>query len=342
MKIHFALLGFLFLFTASCEGGEINISTESFLSNLTGVYKTSYKDTNYEIWIEEINKYMEHSQHQIAVFIFEKGKASDVQQFLTKYPDVQSYSNSICNYVKENTDQFSNVLKDYVFEQRKINPKLSESQIAHKLGISNATFYRIINRHTRPTVKTLFTLCKSIPEMKDFVTDKMLEVTRESKTGEYIGSELESLIADKNYFISYALALSDNGVTKKEILYCIGHEGEKALKDLLKKGFIKKDNNKVYRALEGRKGIILSFNILKKHLKILADNYKPDNIKNNYIYYKMETLNKEGIRKLHEIHKEKHRKVQEIMEDARYKGDMPIFSAGFCDMLFLKESDKER
>ena len=108
MKIHFALLGFLFLFTASCGGGEINTSTESFLSNLTGVYKTSYEDTNYEIWIEEINQYPEHSQHQIAVFIFEKGKASDVQQFLTKYPDVQSYSNSICNYVKENTDQFSN------------------------------------------------------------------------------------------------------------------------------------------------------------------------------------------------------------------------------------------
>ena len=107
MKIHFALLGFLFLFTASCGGVEINTSTESFLSNLTGVYKTSYEDTNYEIWIEEIENAIGRNEYYISVLLFKKDKASDIQSFLTKYPDVKSYSDSICNYVKENPNKFS-------------------------------------------------------------------------------------------------------------------------------------------------------------------------------------------------------------------------------------------
>ena len=55
--------------------------------------------------------------------------------------------------------------------------------------------------------------------------------------------------------------------------------------------------------------------------KILAEEYKPDNATNNYLYYKMETLNKEGIKELYEIHKETHRKVQRLMEKKEYKGD---------------------
>ncbi|MCY4512179.1 MAG: helix-turn-helix transcriptional regulator [Bdellovibrionales bacterium] len=242
--------------------------------------------------------------------------------------------------MERDEDKFSAVLKDYVMERRKINPRLSESQIAHNLGISNATFHRIMNGRTYPNVKTLITLCRSIPKMKTVVAEEMLEVTRESKTGQYMGEELEQVLSDKDCFITYALALSDNGVTEKEILYCRGYQGQKALKTLTEKGFVKKDQNNIYRAT-ARKGIVLSFEVLKKHLKILAENYKPDNMANNYIYYKMESLNKTGMKELYEVHKEAHRKVQKIMETAEYKGNIPLFSAGFFDMFILKEP-KER
>ena len=106
MKIYLFLMGAFFLFTTSCGGGEVNSSTEDFLSNLIGVYKTNYEDTDFEIWIEEIEKDLVQNQHHIAMFIFEKNKTSDIQQFLTKYPDVESYSEAICNYVKENPDKF--------------------------------------------------------------------------------------------------------------------------------------------------------------------------------------------------------------------------------------------
>ena len=235
------------------------------------------------------------------------------------------------------TEQFSNILKDYVLERKKVNPKISESQIAQGLGISQTTFYRMLNYNTYPSVRNLLKLCKSVPKLKTLVTEEMLEVTRESKTGKYMGKELENLLSKKHLFITYALALSSHGVTEEEILYCLGYEGIKALEILIKKSFvIKKDNNK-YKATEMDKGIILSFEVLKKHIKVLADEYKPDNVANNYIFYKMESLNKEGRQELYKIYKKAHRKVQGLMEKEEYKGDTPMFAVGFVDMLFLEE-----
>ena len=239
--------------------------------------------------------------------------------------------------MKRDTERFSAILKDYVMERRKINPRLSESQIAHNLGISGATFHRIMNGRTYPNVRTLLTLCKSIPKMKTVVTEEMLEVTKESQTGQYMGGDLEKFLSDKDCFISYALALSDNGVTEKEILYCRGHQGQKALETLTEKGFVKKDKDNIYRATEAKKGVILSFEVIKQHLKVLVENYKPDNVADNYIYYKMESLNKKGMKELYEVHKETHRKIQKIMETEEYKGDIPLFSAGFFDMFIIKD-----
>ena len=157
-----------------------------------------------------------------------------------------------------------------------------------------------------------------------------------------MGLELENLLSKKNLFITYALALSTHGVTEEEILYCIGNEGKKALKVLMRKSFIAKGDGDRYRATGTDKGIILSFEILKKHIQVLVEKYKPDNVANNYIYYKMETLNKKGLKELYEIHKETHRKVQELMEKEEYKGDIPIFSVGFFDMIFIKDPEAKK
>ena len=238
--------------------------------------------------------------------------------------------------------KFSSILKEYVFERRKMNPKISESQIARNLGVSNTTFYRMLNYHTYPSVKNLLKLCKFIPKLKTLVTEEMLEVIRESKTGQYMGKELENLLHRKSLFITYALALSAHGVTEEEVIYCIGYKGKQALDILMEKGFIAKTEDDIYKATETDKGIILSFEVLKKHLRILLSNYKPDNVANNYIYYQMESLNKRGLKKLYEIYRETHRKIQELMKQKEYKGDMPTFSAGFFDRFFIKASASKK
>ena len=92
----------------SCEDSEeVTVSTNSFLNSLTGVYEGTYKNTTYETWIEEIERITASNEYALSIFTFEKSKLTNVERFLTKYKDTQSYSNAICKYVKENPEEFS-------------------------------------------------------------------------------------------------------------------------------------------------------------------------------------------------------------------------------------------
>lgn len=97
----------LFLMISCGSSDAVNSSTNNFLNNLTGVYEGTYKSTTYEIWIEEIERITASNEYSLSIFIFEKRNSASVEQFLTKYPDTQSYSNAICKYAEENPDKFS-------------------------------------------------------------------------------------------------------------------------------------------------------------------------------------------------------------------------------------------
>ena len=241
--------------------------------------------------------------------------------------------------MRNNAEKFATILKDYVSERKELNPTISESRIAHNIGISQATFHRMLNYNTYPSVKNLFKLCKSIPKLKILVSDDMLTEARGKQYGE---KELESLLLRRSLFITYALALSAHGVTEAEILYCIGHKGKKALNTLLERGFVKKTEDEIYRATEQKKDIDLSFPVLKRHIKILVGKLKPRNTTSNYIGYKTETLNTTGIQKLNGFLKEAHNKIKNIMEKKEHKGDIPAFAALFSDIFFLSDSSREQ
>ena len=241
--------------------------------------------------------------------------------------------------MRNNAENFATILKDYVSERKKLNPTISESRIAHNIGISQATFHRMLNYNTYPSVRNLFKLCKSIPKLKILVSDDMLTEARGKQYGE---KELESLLLRRSLFITYALALSAHGVTEAEILYCIGHKGKKALNTLLERGFVKKTEDEIYRATEQKKDFDLSFPVLKRHIKILVGKLKPRNTTSNYIGYKTETLNKTGIQKLNGFLKEAHNKIKNIMEKKEHKGDIPAFAALFSDIFFLSDSSREQ
>ena len=100
--------------------------------------------------------------------------------------------------MKGNAERFSSILKEYVSERRKANPRISECQIARHLGVSNTTFNRMLNYDTYPSVRNLLKLCKFIPKLKVLVAEEVFEVARKSKTGKYMGEELESLLSNKN------------------------------------------------------------------------------------------------------------------------------------------------
>ena len=104
MKTQYLIFAFLLFFSTSC-GGQ-GATTSGKASDLIGVYEGVFKGTAFEVWIEEVEQNPASNEHFLSLFVFRKDNFSSIQQFLTRYHDVQTYSDSICNYVKENPNQF--------------------------------------------------------------------------------------------------------------------------------------------------------------------------------------------------------------------------------------------
>ena len=204
------------------------------------------------------------------------------------------------------------------------------------MDIPPTTFNRLINGHSKPVVKILLKLNQFIPELKSLLPEelmKVFKVTLEKENFEYVGETLESLLSDKNIFLCWILAFSNKGITIEEIRDYLGQAGVRAFATLEENKIIAKNDKGYYKVKEKNKYAIFSFRLIKSHLLFLAKQYKSDNIKNNYICYEVESLNKEGKKELIQAHRDFHKKIQRIMSDEKNKGDEPAFSISCSDSL---------
>ena len=96
--------------------------------------------------------------------------------------------------------------------EKKFNPTISESRIAHNLGISQTTFHRMLNYNTYPSVRNLLKLCKSIPRLQVLVSDDMLT---EIGDKQYMEKKAGKPSLPKKFFLSLRTGLirswSDRG-----------------------------------------------------------------------------------------------------------------------------------
>ncbi len=232
--------------------------------------------------------------------------------------------------------EFPEILRDYVLEQKQKNPSVNEIAISKKMDIPPTTFNRLVNGHSKPAVKTLLKLSQFIPELKPLLPEeimKVFKVTIEKENSEYVGETLESLLSDEHIFLCWMLAFSNKGITVDEIKNYFGQAGVRAIDTLKENNILTKNDSGYYKVKEKNKYIIFSFRLIKAHLLFLANQYKSDNIKNNYICYEVESLNKEGKKELIQAHRDFHKKTQRIMNDAKNKGDEPAFSISCSDSL---------
>ena len=231
---------------------------------------------------------------------------------------------------------FSEILRDYVLEQKQKNPSFNETTISKKMDIPPTTFNRLVNGHSKPTVRTLLKLSQFIPELKSLLPEEILKVfkvTMKRENSEYVGETLETLLSDENIFLCWMLTFSDKGVTVDEIRNHLGQAGVKAVKTLEKNNILEKNDSGYYKVKEKNKYAIFSFRLIKAHFLFLAKQYEPDNIKRNYICYKMSFLNEKAKKELIQIHQSFHNKIQRFMDDEKNKGDEPVFSISCSDTL---------
>ena len=238
------------------------------------------------------------------------------------------------------SEKFSEVLRDYILEERKKNPSANGISISKKMNIPPTTFNRLLNGHSKPSANTLSKLLQFIPELKKSLPDeisKILKVTLERENKQYVEEALETILSDKYAFFCWALAFSEKGITEKAIRENFGRQGLRSLKVLVEKNMLSKDKYNIYKVTEKDKDTILSFRLIKAHLIFLVEQYRPHNLKRNYIHYWVEFLNEKGFKKLMEAHQEFHRTVGKIMDDKDNQGDIPVFSTGCSDMLLEEE-----
>lgn len=240
-------------------------------------------------------------------------------------------------------DKFSKILRNYLAEKREKTPSLNGTIISKRMGIPPATFNRLLNGNSEPSLNTMLKLSHFIPEIKELLSDKLtklLKVTLEGKNTEYITQSLETLLYNKHIFFCWLLAFSPKGIPLSEIKSCLGRRGVDAIKTLEKHQIVSKHDNGHYKVTEENKDTITSFDLIKAHCAFLIDHYEPYGDLKNYIHYWANFLNEEGKRKVMQVHQEAHRKIMKIMKDTNYKGDTLIFSIS-CSDAFIKNNTEE-
>ena len=129
------------------------------------------------------------------------------------------------------------------------------------------------------------------------------------------------------------MSFSETGTTKEEIKEYLGQQGLKALKVLSQKNILSKNEGGFYKVAERNKDSILPFDLVKSHVMFLAEQYKPNNVTDNYIHYWVESLNQTAKMELMKAHEEFHNKVRKIMDDKNNKGNELVFSVSCSDTL---------
>ena len=232
--------------------------------------------------------------------------------------------------------EFPDILRDYVLDQKQKNPSVSETVLSKKMDIPPTTFNRLVNGHSKPTVRTLLKLSQFIPELQSLFPEEVMKVFKvniEKDNYEYVGKTLENLLSDETIFFCWVLAFLNKGITADEIKDRFGQEGLKALKTLEKQAVIVKDESGYYKVQNKNKHAIFYFDLIKSHFLFLAKKYSSEHIRSNYICYEVESLNEKGEKELIDIHREYHKKVQKVMNDEKNKGDEPVFSITCSDSL---------
>lgn len=104
MKTFFSLFTFLSLFNCAGYNFNLNFSKDQWTEKFRGTYESNYKNTVFEIWIEEADhadlKKFNVAPNSLFVFVFEKSRRTEIEMLLRKYHDSQKLGDDVCSHVE--------------------------------------------------------------------------------------------------------------------------------------------------------------------------------------------------------------------------------------------------
>jgi transcriptional regulator with XRE-family HTH domain len=230
--------------------------------------------------------------------------------------------------------------------------RISLNGLSKKCQVSEPTLRRIMSGKvkTMPTLTTIVDILATIskenrlPELIKQYPGPIAEVLKEGfslvndeELPYQFSAELNEVLRDEQRYLIFKLAANSSGVRRDRVKELFGLLGEQKLDDLIARDLVYEklvDQQRV--AFTRIEGFSLSHELFISHFKAVA-NYidtsaRPGN-KNNLYYNFSESVNETGRREILNIQRQALKKIIAILNDEKYRGELPLFVLSAIDTL---------
>lgn len=258
----------------------------------------------------------------------------------------------------ENNLKLDQFIADRLFFHLNQNNSITKSSISNSTGINRKTLDKLIAKEASLELVDSLKLLKLIkiltkdefPAVFSRFKEQFLSLSRSYEAifsfidpEKFVNSnEAENhkeILDNRNSFIIFLLASSNNGTSIQEINSILGSQYHQNLDSLIQSGLLKRDGDLI---INTSKDIYFSREFVKKNLMFINEFYNSAHAgkQRNYIFYTAQKVNQAGLKKCYEVMQNAHKEMLNIMKDPNYKGSIPFFSTGVMDTFVDEISEK--
>ena len=257
---------------------------------------------------------------------------------------------------REKRNQTTELIGECVGTLKKKYPNWSSAQIAKSIGISRATFNRLENGTTNPSLDSLMRLILSsgkICKLSEFLDSLKVrdEKLSEDIKGKYrhvfdksiILGELSGYFAQTEFMMLMVSATAGGGTTRREIRECYGNHGLRVLDKLVGTGILVESDGKIVaREYDGESPFVLDHRTLKKILSYcLEHRYSPEKSGSgeNWLSLQTEGVDKAKVMPLMREELDKaYNAIEKVIRSEENRGKDKIFIGMVSDSLLVENT----
>ncbi len=248
------------------------------------------------------------------------------------------------------------IIQDYLENHQRV----SLNGLSKKCQVSEPTLRRIMSGKikTTPTLSTVVDiLCTISKETKvqsliklypGIIAEALKEgysLLAEEEVPYQFSPELNEILTDEVRYIIFKLAANTAGVKRAKVRELFGIAGEEKLDELIARDLVYEELRLGERFIRTRiEGFSLGHEVFVSHFKACADfiDTRPQAGKKNNLYYNLsESINECGQREILNLQRQALKKIMQILNDDKYRGDIPVFVLSAIDSLDRPKSDEE-
>lgn len=230
------------------------------------------------------------------------------------------------------------------------HPNLSGTQIAKKFNMSTSSLNRIENGDVRvPNIDQVLKVLRGTGATGDLlkyldanypiIADTYRDLYSHNLKSQFVDLNFESFFEDRDTFLLSLLLVTKDHLTRKEIDFLFGIEGQNVINKLLKSKYVKEEGKKIY--FINNEPLQMEQEALKKLMSLTIEKcYRADEINKglNYLSFKSSSVDLEKtMPKVINILKEAHSKMRDVMNDSENTGEDCIFFGLVADSLIAKQ-----